>query len=710
MTNIDIPVPVSAPTTEAKGLEAMFKPRAIALVGASDDPYKIGGRPLRYMLEAGSEVTVYPVNPTREAVQGVKAYPSVTAIPEQVDQVILAVPASRVEAAVDDGLAAGVKSFVMFSAGFAEAGDAGAAAQAALVKRIRAGGARLLGPNAMGLFNTNDRIFSTFSSALDRGIPQIGRVGVVSQSGAVGSYIQNLILTRGVNISKFVATGNEADVEASECLEWMAGDPDTDVLVVYLETCRNGPGMIRALEVARSNGKPVIVLKAGRTEAGQTVAVSHTGAMAGSVAVFDAALQAAGAHLCRSLPELTELTYTCATGRLPKDRNLAIITVSGGIGVMSTDAAIDWGMQLPAMSEAAFAKIRESLPLAVGLNPLDTTAATIGDRTIFMGAVEEMLASQSYGSVMLFVGNAGLNPRDPVTMSEGLTALRRAYPETLFAICTQSTLENAKAFEATGFLVYEDPEACVRSFSAAASLGETLRAGVPPRPTLPAPLVLPERPDEVSSAKVLEQAGLRFARSATAANAEEAVRLAEEIGYPVVLKIRSPDIAHKSEVGGVKVGLSDAAAVRDGFESIMKSVQAAMPNAEILGVSVNEMVSGGVQCILGTHRDPTFGPMVMVGLGGIYTEVLKDTAMRPAPVSQDVALEMIRGLKGFSILDGARGAAKADINALAENIVALSRFAVAQGPTLEGAEINPLIVRATGCIGVDALIVREGRG
>lgn len=701
MTLIDTP----APARGAEGLGAMFRPRAIALVGASDDPYKIGGRPLRYMAEAGSEVRLYPVNPTRETVQGVRAYRTIAAIPEPVDLAILAVPASRVEAAVEDGLAAGVKSFVMFSAGFAEAGEAGAAAQAALVQRIRAGGARLLGPNAMGLFNTNDQVFATFSSALDRGIPRVGRVGVVSQSGAVGSYIQNLILTRGVNLSKFVATGNEADVEASECLEWMAGDVETDVLVVYLETCRDGPGLLRALETARRGGKPVIVLKAGRTEAGQSVAASHTGAMAGSAVVFDAALKAAGAHLCRSLRELVELTYTCSAGRLPKDRNLAIVTVSGGIGVMSTDAAVEHGLDLPPMGDAAFAKIRESLPLAVGLNPLDTTAATIGDRTIFMGAVERMLESRDYGSVMLFVGNAGLNARDPVVMREGLMKLRADYPDTLFALCTQSTMENARAFEDTGFLVYEDPEACVMAFAGAARLGETLAGPVAERPALPAPVVLPERPDEVSSAAMLGRAGLSFARSETATSAAEAVRLAEKIGYPVVLKVRSPDIAHKSEAGGVRVGLADAEAVREGYEAILSSARTAAPGAEILGVSVNEMVEGGVQCILGTHLDPTFGPMVMVGLGGIYTEVLRDMAMRPAPVDRAEALEMIRGLKGFAILDGARGAEKADIGALADNVAALSRFAAAQGSAMEGAEINPMIVRSDGCIGVDALIV-----
>lgn len=695
-------------TTPAAGLDGLFQPRAIALVGASDDPYKIGGRPLRYMTEAQSKVQMYPVNPTRDQVQGYRTYPSVTAIPCQVDQVILSVPASRIQAAVDDGLAAGVKSFVMFSAGFAEAGQEGIAAQTALVAKIRAGGARLLGPNAMGLFNTKDRIFSTFSSAMDRGIPALGRVGVVSQSGAVGSYIQNLILTRGIDISKFVATGNEADVEASECIAWMAGDPDTDVILVYLETCRNGPGLVAALEKARAAGKPVVVLKAGRTEAGQSVAASHTGALAGSAKVFDAVLRGTGAYIAQSLPELTEVAYACSAGAFPRENSVAIITVSGGMGVMATDAAIESGMDLPPMPQSALDKVRQTLPLAVGLNPLDTTAATIGDREMFLGAVETMVASRPYGAVMLFVGNAGLNPRDPVIMSDGMARLRAAYPQTLFAICTQSTPENARIFESTGFLVFGDPEACIRSFAALHRMGQDIGAEAAKLPPASARVALPAGLDEPEAARILGAAGLTFARCDTATSADIAVQMARDIGFPVVLKVRSPDIAHKSEVGGVKVGLADENAVRAAYEAIMASAKAAMPSARIRGVTVNEMVSGGVQAILGTHRDPTFGPMVMVGLGGIYTEVLKDTAMRLAPVNRDQALHMIRSLKGFAILDGARGAEKADIGALADAVVALSAFAVAQGDAMDGAEINPMIVHPKGCIGVDALIIPAG--
>ncbi len=703
MTLIDKPKVTTQ--TGTSNLSSLFKPRVIALVGASNDPFKIGGRPLRYMAAAGSEIKMYPVNPMRATVQGYKAYPTVQAIPEQVDQIILAVPAHQVEAAVADGLAAGARSIVMFSGGFAETGVEGIIAQQRLVETIRAAGARLLGPNAMGLFNTQERIFSTFSSALDRGIPELGRVSVVSQSGAVGSYIQNLLISRGVKLAKFIATGNEADLEASECLQWLAEDPDTDTLVVYLETCRDGEGLKRALLTARRYGKPVIMLKAGRTEAGQSVAASHTGAMAGSTAVFDAVMESTGVLVARTLPELVDLTYTCANGVAPHDNSLAIITISGGIGVMATDAAVEIGLDMPPMPETALTKIREILPLAEGRNPLDTTAATIGDRTIFMCAVESMLESRPYGSVMLFVGNAGLNAHDPNIMRDGLTILRNKFPNTQLAICTQSTPENARCFEATGWLVFEDPEACIRSFAAVARLAlQQCMSDTAPL-VLPTPTRLPNRLDEIAAADILREFGVPFARCGTATTAEQAVIIAEDIGYPVVLKIRSPDIAHKSELGGVKVNLSNARAVRKAFTHILKNVARGAPEAEILGVTVNELVTGGHQVILGTHLDPTFGPMIMVGLGGIYTEVMNDTAMRPAPVSTSDALSMIKSLNGFPILEGARGMEKVDIDALAEAVSALSAFAAAQGDTLEGAEVNPLVVRAKGCIGLDALII-----
>jgi len=692
-------------TANPGGLDALFRPRSIAVIGASDDPRKIGGRPIRYMLEAQSGVKVYPVNPTRAEVQGLKAYPSAAAIPERVDQAIIAVPARQAEAAVADACAAGVRSIVMFSAGFAEAGEEGAAAQARIMAMIHDAGARLLGPNAMGSFNTADRIFSTFSTAMDRGTPAVGRVGMVSQSGAVGSYLQNLVISRGMAISKFVATGNEADVQAAECLEWMAQDPDTDVLMLYMEGCRNGPALVRALRTARRMKKPVIVFKAGRTEAGQSVAASHTGALAGSVQVFDTVLREAGAFSCQTLTEMVDATYACAQGVLPRDRTLAIVTVSGGVGVMSTDAAMESGLSLPPVAETTLAAIQQELPLAVGLNPVDTTAQTVGDRAMLTRAVERVLRDRPFGSAMLFFANAGRNARDMEVLAEPLRALRTEFPDTQLALCVQTTPEYRRQLEDLGYLVFEDPVFCVKALAAAAELSflRSQPLEVPQMGDLQA-VTLTSSPDEAESKALLAGAGMRFAQETVAASAEAAVAAVEAMGYPVVLKVLSPQIAHKSEVGGVALNLGDAGAVADAFRTVTRNAARAVPEADIRGVTVAQMVTGGTQTIIGAHRDPTFGPVVMFGLGGIYTEVLKDTVLRTAPVSHQDALQMIRAIRSFAILDGARGQPKADLDAIAEAIVKVSQFIAAQGPEVESVEINPFIAMPKGGLGVDALI------
>lgn len=687
------------------GLDALFRPRSIAVIGASDDSRKIGGRPIRYMQEAQSAVKVYPVNPTRPQVQGLKAYSSAAVIGEPVDQAIIAVPARQAEEAVADACAAGVRSIVMFTAGFAEAGEEGAAAQARILKMIRDSGARLLGPNAMGSFNTADRIFSTFSTAMDRGTPAVGRVGMVSQSGAVGSYLQNLVISRGMAISKFVATGNEADVQAAECLEWMAQDADTDVLMLYMEGCRNGPALVRALRTARRMKKPVIVFKAGRTEAGQTVAASHTGALAGSVQVFDTVLREAGAWSCQTLTEMVDVTYACAQGRLPVDKTLAIITVSGGVGVMSTDAAMEAGIELPPISKATLAAIQAELPLAVGLNPVDTTAQTVGDRTILTRTVERVLRDRSFGSAMLFFSNVGRNAKDMAILAEPLAALRAEFSQMQLALCVQTTPEFKQQLEGLGYLIFEDPAFCVKALAAAAEL--SLLRGLPlelPDVREIEPISLRQSPDEAQSKAILAKARLPFAEEHVAATADEAVAAAEAVGYPAVIKVLSAQIAHKSEVGGVALNLKDAAAVREAFARVIGNAGQAEPDADIRGVTVAPMIVGGVQTIIGAHRDSTFGPVVMFGLGGIYTEILKDTVLRTAPVTREAALDMIRSIRTFSILDGARGQEKADLDAIADAIVAVSHFIAAQGPEVESVEINPFIALPKGGFGVDALI------
>jgi len=692
-------------TTGSSGLDALFRPRTIAVIGASDDPRKIGGRPIRYMLEAKTTATLYPVNPTRSEIQGLQAWPSAESIPGGIDQAIIAVPASMAEKAVADACAAKASAIVMFTGGFAEAGEEGAEAQRRIVELVRKSGARLLGPNSIGAFNTADRTFSTFATAMDRGTPEAGRIGLVSQSGAVGSYLQNLLINRGMAISKFVATGNEADIDVAECIEWMAHDPETEVIALYLEGCRNGPALLRALRVARETKTPVVVFKAGKTDAGQTAAASHTGALAGSAKVFDTALRETGALPCETLFEMVEAIYACSLGRLPKDNTVCVISVSGGFGVMLTDAAVEHGLSMPPISAETLATIQQELPLAVGLNPIDTTAQTVSDRTMLARTVERILRDRSYGSVVLFMANAGRNPHDVQVLRGPLKKLREDFADVQLALCVQTIPETRAELEQLGYLIFEDPTQAIKALAAASSISHGLRNPTPAASVMEcAPLQLSDNPDEAQSKEILSSAGIEFAREIVAATADEAVAAAKEIGFPVVLKVLSAQIAHKSEVGGVALGLADEEAVREAFARVTGNAAKAVPDAEIRGVTVAQMVSGGTQTIIGGHIDPTFGPIVMFGLGGIYTEVLKDTVLRTAPVTHDDAIQMIRSIKTFSILDGARGQEKADLDAIARAIVQMSQFIATHADEVESAEINPFIALPKGGFGVDALI------
>lgn len=686
-------------------LDALFRPRTIAIIGASDDPRKIGGRPIRYMLEAGTTAKLYPVNPSRSTIQGLQAWPSATSIPEGIDQAIIAVNASMAEKAVADACAANARAIVMFTSGFAEAGEEGAEAQRRIVEQVRESGARLLGPNSIGAFNTVERTFSTFATAMDRGTPEAGRIGLLSQSGAVGSYLQNLLINRGMAISKFVATGNEADIDIAECLEWMARDPETDVIALYLEGCRNGPALLRALLVAREMKTPVIVFKAGKTDAGQTAAASHTGALAGSAKVFDAVLRETGAFPCESLFDMVEAIYACSQGRLPKDDSLCVISVSGGFGVMLTDAAIENGLSMPPISTETLATIQQELPLAVGLNPVDTTAQTVTDRTMLARTVDQILRDRPYGSVVLFMANAGRNPHDVEVLREPLRLLRKDFADVQLALCGQTIPETLAELEQLGYLIFEDPSQAIKALAAASTIAHRLNspASVPSTPVQP-PLSLPHSPDEAQSKRILSAAGIDFAREIVATSATEAAAAAEDIGFPVVLKVLSAQIAHKSEVGGVALGLSNAQEVREAFARVTENARRAVPDAEIRGVTVAQMVSGGVQTIIGGHIDPTFGPIIMFGLGGIYTEVLKDTVLHTAPVSHADALQMIRSIRTFAILDGARGQDKADLDAIARAIVQISQFISAHADKIDSVEINPFIALPKGGFGVDALI------
>ncbi len=688
-------------------LRPLFHPRSIAVVGGSDDPNKIGGRPVHFLKRGGFAGPIYPVNPRATEVQGLRAYPGLRAIGAHVDQAIIAVPAEQAMAAFEDCVAVGVKSVVMFSAGFGEAGAAGMAMQRQLMQRAHSAGIRVLGPNSLGMFNVAPGVFNTFTISLDTSWPEPGGIAMVSQSGAFASYCYALAEQRGLRFGALVATGNEADVDVAECIGYFAEDPATRVIMAYREGCKNGPALIAALRAARARGKPVIVVKVGASEAGAAAAASHTGSLAGADAVFDAVFRDCGAYRAHSLDEMIDAAYAASIGTPARGRRLAVVTTSGGVGAMLADAASAAGLELPVIADESQVRIKTLLPLSELRNPVDTTAQIVTDTSLFARVMDEVLEHTAFDIVIAFLAQAGLSRRHFDPLRDKLFALRRRHPHIPFIMTLATTPDIRAELEAEHFLVFEDP---VRALSAARALALMVQPVTPAHAPVPPERLPPGPLNEIAAARLLAEAGIPMAGANLARTADEAVTLANGIGYPVVLKIVSDDIAHKTDAGGVLLRVPDAAAVRAGFAAIMAAVGAAAPEARLDGILVAPHIAGGVEIILGAKTDPVFGPVVIVGLGGILVELFADSSLRLAPVTEAEARIMIADTRAGKLLAGRRGAAPGDIGALARAVAALSRFAAAHAEDIESIDINPLVVSATGVIGLDALILRRATG
>ena len=688
-------------------LDPLFRPRSLAIIGASSDPTRIGGRPVRFT-KYGFKGPIVPINPNQKEIQGLTAYASIKDAPGEIDQAIIAVPAKAAMQAADDCIAKGVKAAVMFSSGFAETGAEGRAMQAELARRCAAGGMKLVGPNSLGMLNTRIGLYSTFSSYFDPLWPRIGPVGIVSQSGAFGTYFLAIAAERGLGFSHCVATGNEADVDVAECVDWLAGDPDTQVIMIYLEGCRDGARLRAALARAAANKKPVVAMKVGVSEQGVAAVASHTGSLVGSDAVFDAVFGEYNVHRARSIDELVDVAYACSGGVFPKTPRVGVVTISGGVGIQMADAAAELDLELPRMPDAAQQKILAMVPFAGPANPVDATAQVINDWSMFTRILDLVADEGNVDSVISFLAHTGTSPGVMEKLKPALQAVRERFTDRVFMLCARLPREMADEFFGIGFLVFEDP---TRAIAAVAALSRLARGFAKPRETtarIEEAKALPAGPiNEADAKRLLGEAGIPFAPERVAHTREAAIAVATAIGFPVVLKVLSPDIAHKSEAGGVVLGLRSAGQVGPACEQMMARVRQHSPQARIEGTLVARMIEGGVETVIGTKRDPMFGPVVLFGLGGVYVEVLKDVTLRLAPVDHPTALEMIRGIKGFPLLTGARGKPPADLDALADALTALSRFAAAH-PEVTSAEINPFIALPQGGVAVDALILTGG--
>ncbi|MET4577023.1 acetate--CoA ligase family protein [Ottowia thiooxydans] len=683
-----------------EGLDAFFLAGSVAIIGASDDPTKIGGRPVQLLLKYGYAGDIYPINPKGGVIQGLQAYSSIHDTPKPPQLAILAVPMGATLQAVTDCANRGVRGAIVLTSGFAEAGPEGVALQEELVRVARSKGMRLLGPNCLGAIHIASKLVGTFSIALEQSLPPAGKVGIVSQSGNIGSFTMRNMADRGLGVSRFMATGNEADVDIADGIASLAQDPDTHIILCCMETCRHAERLITALDMARRANKPVIVLKIGATEQGQAAAASHTGALMGSDAVFDAVFRRYGVLRAHSFEELLDLGHATAllgSERLPSSNAVTLVAASGGFGIMMADSMVQAGMTLPQLAESTKALIREAVPTAGTNNPVDASAQMSARPDILLKMLTALQNDESRSTLVLLLALSLYNPRLRDVYLEALTKIRASHPDRLMVLISQGPAEAVAQINALGIPVFPSIPAAAAAMAGLVKLGQLNRVSI--APAYSGSVLKADESvfrNEFHAKKALREFGISVPPEAIVSSQEEAVARAVETGYPVVLKIASEDIPHKTEIGGVALNLRSEQEVREAYERIMANVQEHAPKARVDGVLVASMAQGGVELIAGVSRDPVFGPVVMVGLGGVYAEILKDVSVQVAPVTEAEALRMLQSLKMYPLLDGARGQPKADVAAAAKTVALLSEFACQYAGNVGEIDMNPVLVKPQG--------------
>jgi acetyl coenzyme A synthetase (ADP forming)-like protein len=697
-------------------LDEIFRPQSVAVVGASNRPGRVGTSLFRNILQAGYQGVAYPVNPSWKSVSGVRCFPDVRSLPEAPDLAIVIVPAARVGPTVDELGEIGTKGVVVISAGFREVGEAGALLEDDLIRRAARHRMSVVGPNCFGVFNTDPAV--SLNATFSENLPPTGNIAFVSQSGALGAGILRYAASEQIGFSRFVSVGNRAGVDENDLLQALRRDPATSVILLYVESLANGR---RFLETARevTEEKPVLVIKSGRTSAGESAARSHTGSLAqsGRDQLYDSLFAQSGVQRVDTLGEMFRLARIFASRLTLNGPRLAILTNSGGPGIVAADAAVRNGLELPRLTEATRQAIAPRLPsIAAVANPLDMTADIGADA--YRETLTTLLQAENLDAALVIATPTGT--MTGATVVDAVLAARAGTTKPVVACLFGLTdlSSEAKTFEAHGVPCYTFPEEAVeglaglaryrawrnrprtsvRQFEVDAAKVRAVLSRIPEG----APQVLPE----YAARDLLSAYGIPFPAVAFARNADEAVAAAEKIGYPVVLKIASPDISHKTDVGGVALGLGDASAVRAAVERMQSRVRAALPNARLEGFEVEMQVPTGKEVLIGVQRDPSFGPIVVFGMGGIYVETLKDVTFRLAPLRTLSAQHMVESVRGFPILKGVRGEPPSDLDALAEVLERISQLAVERPEVLE-LDLNPLIVRPAGqgAVAVDARVV-----
>ncbi|UCC89939.1 MAG: acetate--CoA ligase family protein [Anaerolineales bacterium] len=693
-------------------LETLFSPKSVAVVGASRTQGKLGYAVLSNIIQSGFSGHIYPINPKADEILGLPCYASLDDVEGEIDLAVIVIPAKFVVEVLETCGERNVGSAIVISAGFRETGHEGLMAERKMAELAEKYHMRTVGPNCLGVIDTLTPMNASFAV----GMPRQGRIAFMSQSGALCTSILDIALAQEIGFSHFVSLGNKADLNEIDFLQAWAKDSESKVVMAYLEGIADGA---RFIQTARqlTKHKPIIAIKSGSTSAGSRAVSSHTGTLAGSERAYEAAFKQAGVLRAGSVGELIDLSVALAYQPLPRNEQVAIITNAGGPGIMATDAIERCGLRLASLSQETMDGLRQALPSAASvLNPVDVLGDALADR--YRAALQSTATDPNVGALLVI-----LTPQFMTEIEETAHAVREVADHSDIPVLAcfmgeANTEAGAKILANHNVPNYVVPERAVAALKAMVDQRQWQERPLPQIETFDvdrervARIFQRVRTDgrlqigDAEARDILAAYGIPIPASKLCPTVEEAVAFAEEIGYPVVMKIASPDILHKTDIGGVRLNIESASDVRDSFDLLTFRAMRYMPDAEIWGCLVQQQVRGGKEIITGMNRDPQFGPLVMFGLGGIYVEVLKDVSFRIAPFSRREANEMMREIRSFNLLRGVRGEAPSDIEAISDTLLKVSQL-VADFPDIVEMDINPLMAfeKGRGVMGIDMRLV-----
>ncbi|MDM5209185.1 acetate--CoA ligase family protein [Cytobacillus kochii] len=699
-------------------LHSFFYPQSVAVLGASENPKKLGNIQVKALLDGGFQGDIFPIHPTSNAIHGVKCYSSLQAVSHAVDLVIFCLSAHQIQQGLEQCVEKKVKAAIIFASGFSETGESGEKQQKQIADYAKKHGLRLLGPNCVGLVNTLNGLVGTFSPAvMSYPLSEQRAVGYVSQSGAFGVLTYMAAAQHGLTFNYFVSVGNEMDTSFEDVVEYMVHDKQTKVISGYLEGAKK-PEKLRGLAYeALEKGKPIIVMKAGRGTAGKRAAASHTGSLAGSNDIYDAFFKQTGMIRANDYDEIISFSKLFLSGKLPTGRNTVIITSSGGRGINEADRCEANGLLIPKLNEETQRKIKQVIPsFASAANPIDlTAAASVSAPELFTAPLKALMEDPDVDNIIL--------TEFPLFWDEETKELQEFVEmcknTNKFVLVSTFPLEGMSIPKGQQYMVDHGVPVIPGNLQAISALAKLVeysekyrayqkesvreRASIQKKENVAYLLQENQILSEWDASKVLQAYEIPTTKKSLATTVDEAVQQANSIGYPVVLKIDSKDILHKTEAGGIRLSLQNAEQVKQAFDDILLSAHKYHPDAHINGVMVQEMVAKGTEVIVGVTRDASFGPVIMFGLGGIFVEVFKDIAFRVAPITRQDALEMINEIKGKAIFDGVRGEEALDVEAIVDILLRVS--SLVQDYDIEELDLNPIIVTEKCAKAVDALIV-----